>query len=72
MPKIHSSIEVHGFTVTDTTQDTPGYWQGEFVWVGSDAEGRWLTADEARELATAIANAAAANTARQLSARATA
>lgn len=68
MPTEHSTTEAHGFTVTDTTHDDPAYRQGDLIWVGYGAEGRWLTADEARELATVIANAAATSTARQRSA----
>lgn len=68
-PVEHSRIEVRGFAVVDTTHRDPRYWQGEFVWVGVDGEGRTLSPAEARELASAITKAADAAAARRQAAQ---
>lgn len=64
-PIQHSHVEVHDFTVSDTTHRDPAYWRGEFVSVNYQGEGRVLSPADARALAEAILAAANAAAARQ-------
>jgi hypothetical protein len=64
-PVEHAHTDVHGFDITATTHNKPGYWQGDLVWVGCGPEGRWLSVAEALELADAITRAAKAFPAQQ-------
>lgn len=59
-PVERSHTEVHGFAVTHCKHSTPGYWQGELIWVGYGPEGMWLTAEQARKVADTILLAASA------------
>lgn len=67
-PVEHSRVEVRGIDVVHLTHRDPRYWQGEFVWLGVEGEGRTLTPAQARELAAALTKAADAADARQQSA----
>lgn len=51
----HSAIEAHGFCITDATNTDPDRPHDDLLWVGyGGMEGRWLTADQAEEVARAI------------------
>ncbi len=51
----HQAVEVHGFFITDATSTDPRRHHDDLVWVGfGGMEGRWLTPDQADDVARAI------------------
>jgi hypothetical protein len=60
----HMRTEIHGFDVTDATSEGTRP-HNELVWVGFNTEGKWLTVEEATELANAILNTAIHNATRR-------
>jgi hypothetical protein len=61
----HQRTEAQGFEIIDATQSGgTGFDHDDLIWIGVYGEGRWLTADEAEQLAGAIFGAAAIHRAR--------
>lgn len=60
----HQRTEAQGFEVVVSTFNDACHKSGDLIWVGYLGEGRWLTADEAEQLAGAIFGAAAIHRAR--------
>lgn len=68
----HFETEVQGFQVADyTTPNDTNTAELDLIWVGYFGEGRWLTREEAFQLAAAITTATD-NQARRMAARAAA
>ena len=55
----HSSIDYEGFVIADVSVET-----GEKIWVGCGIEGRWMTANQVKELAALLAKVAESHEAR--------
>lgn len=53
---VPQSISLCGFSVIDRDHNHPDFRQGALIWLGvaNGGDGRWLTADEAMELAEAL------------------
>lgn len=53
---VPQSISLFGFSVIDRDHNHPDFRQGALIWLGvaHGGDGRWLTADEAMELAGAL------------------
>ena len=54
----HTSVDIHGFKIVDSTSIDPLHGHDDLIWVGTLDDGRWLTSDRAREVAAAIISVA--------------
>jgi hypothetical protein len=61
----HTSVESQDFRIVDATTENALGDTLHLIWVGFYGEGRWLTADEAEQLAGAVFGVAAIHRARR-------